>query len=432
MFVSTRSSGALSVAALLQQLSQQLGTRFADVTVEGELAGFTRAASGHYYFSLKDADGAPALIRSALFRRSAAQLRFAPQDGHRVRCRGRIALYEPRGDLQFVAELMEPAGQGALYEQFLRLKAQLEGEGVFDAARKRPLPAFPKRIAIVTSLGAAALHDVVTALARRAPQLQAIVVPSLVQGAEAPAQLCAALAQAQRLDGVEVILLVRGGGSLEDLWAFNDPLLVRAVAGSRLPVVCGVGHETDVTLCDLAADLRAPTPTAAAELVAPAREELLAGLQHLRQRLRQGLMRRLDQQGQRLDRAALRLARPAQALTRERRRVQLLQERLQGAAQRRLLLEPQRLLRWQERLPARVHERLAGEQQRLARLAAQLQALAPQRVLARGFAWLDDGAGRALTQAAQLKPGQRVRAQLQDGHALLDVASVEQGQGRPS
>lgn len=432
MFVSTRSSGALSVAALLQQLSQQLGTRFADVTVEGELAGFTRAASGHCYFSLKDADGAPALIRSALFRRSAATLRFAPQDGQRVRCRGRIALYEPRGDLQFVAELMEPAGQGALYEQFLRLKAQLESEGLFDAARKRPLPTHPRRIAVVTSLGAAALHDVVTALARRAPQVEAIVVPSLVQGLEAPAQLQAALARAQALAGVEAILLVRGGGSMEDLWAFNDPALVRAVANCRLPLVCGVGHETDLTLCDLAADLRAPTPTAAAELAAPARDELLADLQHLRQRLRGGLLRRLDQQSQRLDRAALRLSRPAQALERERRRARALQERMQAAAQRRLLTEPQRLERWQQRLPQRVHERLTAERQRLARLGAQLEALAPQRVLARGFAWLDDGAGQALTRAAELQPGQRVRAQLQDGQALLDVASVLQGQATPS
>lgn len=426
MFVSTRSSATLSVSALLQQLSAQLAGRFGDVSVEGEIAGFTRAASGHCYFSLKDADGQSALLRSALFRRSAAQLRFAPQDGQRVRCRGRIALYEPRGELQFVAETLEPAGQGALYEQFLRLKAQLQSEGLFDAARKRPLPDFPRRVGVITSLGAAALRDVAAALARRAPQVELIVVPSLVQGLEAPAQLCAALALANARNELDALLLVRGGGSLEDLWAFNDPALVRAVAGSRLPLVCGVGHESDVTLCDLAADLRAPTPTAAAELVAPAREDLLQQLAHQQQRLRERLARRLDQMGQRLDRAALKLARPSQLVERERRRLLLQRERLQHALQNRLQLEPLRLARLAERLPQRVHEQLGQHRERLTRLQSQLGLLAPDRVLARGFAWLDDGQGQALTHVAQLRPGRQVRARLQDGSALLDVAAVQQ------
>ena len=240
----------LGVAGLLQLLSSTLAGRFGDVTVEGEIAGFTRATSGHCYFSLKDADGQPALLRMALFRRSAAALRFAPQDGQRVKVRGRVAVYEPRGELQFVAEAMEPAGAGALYEQFLRLKAQLEREGLFVPERKRALPAFPRRLAVITSLGAAALHDVCVLLSRRAPQVEVIVIPSLVQGAEAPAQLVRALQRANALDAVDAILLVRGGGSMEDLWAFNDPQLVREVAASRRPVVCGVGHETDVTLCD--------------------------------------------------------------------------------------------------------------------------------------------------------------------------------------
>jgi exodeoxyribonuclease VII large subunit len=427
-----RSDATLSVATLLQQLSSSLAARFGDVTVEGELTGFTRAASGHCYFSLKDADGAPAQLRSALFRRSAAQLRFAPQDGQRVRCRGRIALYEPRGELQFVAELMEPAGQGALYEQFLRLKAQLALEGLFDPARKRALPAFPRRVAIVTSLGAAALHDVATALSRRAPQVEAIVVPSLVQGLEAPGQLIAALRKAGELKGVEAILLVRGGGSLEDLWAFNDPQLVRAVAASPVPVVCGVGHETDLTLCDLAADLRAPTPTAAAELVAPAREDLLLQLAVAQRLLRERLGRRIDQQGQRLDRLALRLARPSEGLQRQQQRCLRLQQRLQRAVQLRLQREPLQLQRLQARLPQLAHESLTRQQHRLDRLQAQLQAMAPQAVLSRGFAWLDDGAGRALTHAHQLQPGARVRAVLQDGTAQLDVAAVQQGLGPAS
>jgi exodeoxyribonuclease VII large subunit len=420
------SDSILGVADLLQLLSSTLAGRFGDVTVEGEIAGFTRATSGHCYFSLKDADGAPAMMRMALFRRSAAALRFAPQDGQRVKVRGRVAVYEPRGELQFVAEMMEPAGAGALYEQFLRLKAQLEREGLFDADRKRALPAFPKRLAVITSLGAAALHDVCTALARRAPQVELIVVPSLVQGAEAPAQLIRALQRANGRDDVDAILLVRGGGSMEDLWAFNDPQLVREVAASRLPLVCGVGHETDITLCDLAADLRAPTPTAAAELAAPAQAELLRQLLRAEQLLHDRFMRRLDAQGQRLDRLALRLARPAQGLARQQQRCRQLRERLQHALAMRLQTEAHRLQRLQPRFPQLAQSRLQRDGQRLDRLGAQLQAMAPQRVLARGFAWLDDGKGQALTHAAQLKPGQRVRAVLQDGRAELDVHAVQQ------
>lgn len=421
-----RSDSTLGVAALLQQLSGTLVNRFGDVTVEGEIAGFTRATSGHCYFSLKDADGAPALLRMALFRRSAAGLSFAPQDGQRVKVRGRVAIYEPRGELQFVAEAMAPAGAGALYEQFLRLKAMLTREGLFLPDRKRPLPAFPRRLAIVTSLGAAALHDVCVLLARRAPQVEAIVFPSLVQGLEAPARLLAALAAANARDDIDLILLVRGGGSMEDLWAFNDPALVRAVAASRLPVVCGVGHETDITLCDLAADLRAPTPTAAAELAAPARGELLRQLARAEQLLRERCLRRLDTQGQRLDRLALRLARPAQGLARQQQRCQQLRERLQRAAGLRLQAEQHRLQRLTPRLAQGAQSRLQQDAQGLARLQVQLQAMAPQAVLARGFAWLDDGRGQALTHAAQLRPGQRVRAVLQDGRAELDVHAVQQ------
>jgi exodeoxyribonuclease VII large subunit len=420
------SESPLSVALLLQMLSSTFATRFGDVSVEGEVAGFTRAASGHCYFSLKDADGAPALMRMALFRRSAAALRFAPQDGQRVRVRGRVALYEPRGELQFVAESMEPAGAGALYEQFLRLKVQLEAEGLFAAERKRALPSFPQQIGVITSLGAAALHDVCTALARRSPQVSVIVFPSLVQGAEAPMQLLEALRRANARDDLDVLLLVRGGGSMEDLWAFNDPHLVRAVAASRWPVVCGVGHETDVTLCDLAADLRAPTPTAAAELAAPAREELLRQLARAQQLLQDRMARRLDAHGQRLDRLGLRMARPTQGVQRHQQRLEQLRQRLQNAVQQRLQAEERRLERLQPRLPNASQAQIQRHHQRLERLEGQLQAMAPQRVLARGFAWLDDGKGRALTHAAQLQPGQNVRAVLQDGRAELQVQSVQQ------
>ncbi|HKX95478.1 MAG TPA: exodeoxyribonuclease VII large subunit, partial [Methylibium sp.] len=237
------------VAALVHAVGDALAARFGAVAVRGELAGFQRAASGHCYFTLKDADGSAAL-RCAMFRRAASLLDFAPADGALVELRGRLAVYEPRGELQFIVESMRRAGAGALYERFLRLKAQLEAEGLFDAARKRPLPAFPRRIGIVTSLAAAALHDVLTALARRAPQVQAIVYPSPVQGAEAPAALAAAIEAAGRRAEVDTLIVCRGGGSLEDLWAFNEALVVRAIAACPLPVVVGVGHETDVTLAD--------------------------------------------------------------------------------------------------------------------------------------------------------------------------------------
>jgi len=413
---------AWSVAALLAFLSDTLAQRVGACTVEGEIASFTRAASGHCYFSLKDAEGQAALLRVALFRRAASGLRFAPQDGQRVRMRGRLALYEPRGELQFIADSLEPAGAGALYEQFLRLKAQLEREGLFDRARKRALPALPRAIGVITSASGAALHDVCTTLARRSPQVSVVVYPSLVQGAEAPAALLRALALAQQRHEVDLLLLVRGGGSMEDLWAFNDPELVRAVAACSLPIVCGVGHETDVTLCDLAADLRAPTPTAAAELAAPARDELLRELARWQQRLGDCLQRRLDGLAQRLDRAALRLARPR--LDAPRRRLDLTEGRLRAALERRLAsahqAQPARALR----LRAAGHQRLDALRHRLERAAARLEALNPQRVLERGFAWLDDGQGQPITQTTQLHQGQAVRARLADGEAALRVEQV--------
>lgn len=291
------------VAALVHAVADTLAARFASVAVRGEVSGYTRAASGHCYFTLKDAEGTAAL-RCAMFRRAASLLDFAPEEGHLVELRGRLAVYEPRGELQFVVESMQRAGAGVLYERFLRLKAQLEAEGLFDATRKRTIVRHPACIGVVTSLAAAALHDVLTALQRRAPQVRVIVYPSPVQGAEAPAALAAAIETAGRHGRADTLIVTRGGGSLEDLWAFNEALVVRAVAASRIPVIAGIGHETDVSLVDFAADLRAPTPTAAAELAAMPREEALAVLHDLARRARRGVALRLDGQAQRLDRTA--------------------------------------------------------------------------------------------------------------------------------
>jgi len=413
------------VSALLLATGDLLQSRFGALAVRGELSGFSRAASGHCYFSLKDADGAAALLRCAMFRRAATLLDFAPADGQKVDVRGRIGVYEPRGELQLIVEALQPVGAGSLYEEFLRLRARLDAQGLFDPARKRPLPPFPRALGIVTSTAAAALRDVLTTLQRRAPHLRVVIYPSPVQGAEAPAALAAALASANRRNEVDVLLLVRGGGALEDLWAFNDERVVRAVAGSRLPVICGIGHETDITLADLAADLRAPTPTAAAELAAPSREDLLARLEALAQSMRLSLGRTMDTQAQRLDTLALRLARPARTLAGHGQMLSALEQRLRAGLARRgetLLREPALLAARLQRAAAVQRD---GQSRALQAAQARLQALDPRRVLQRGYAWVEGMDGRPLVSALALKPGQTVRAVWADGRAVAEVQSVE-------
>lgn len=418
------------VATLLLAAGDALQSRFGALAVRGELSGFTRAASGHCYFSLKDADGAPALLRGAMFRRAASLLDFAPADGQRVELRGRLAVYEPRGDLQFIAEAMQRVGAGSLYEQFLRLKARLEAEGLFDPARRKPLPRVPRRIGVVTSPQAAAWRDVLTTLARRAPQVEVVLVASPVQGADAPPALVQALVQAQARRDIDLLLLVRGGGSLEDLWAFNDERVVRAVAACRLPVVCGVGHETDLSLCDLAADLRAPTPTAAAELATPARDELLAALAALAERAGRALQRRLQGEAQRLDQAALRLGRPARALAPQQQALARLAQRAREATARRVDTAARTLPERAQRLQRALAVRLQAERQRLLAAERRLHALDPRAVLARGYAWVEDSAGTPVTQAAALAVGQAVTGVWADGRAALRVEEAPGGGSR--
>ncbi|MCM5679867.1 exodeoxyribonuclease VII large subunit [Schlegelella sp. S2-27] len=414
-----------SVAALLNAVADALQARFSAVTVQGELSGFSRAPSGHCYFSLKD-DRAlePALVRCAMFRRAAAMLDFDPREGQLVEVRGRLAVYGARGDLQLVVEAMRPAGQGALYEQFLRLKAKLEAEGLFDAARKRAIPAHPHAIGVVTSLNAAALRDVLSALQRRAPHVRVVVYPASVQGGEAPAELVRAIELAGARREVDTLIVCRGGGSLEDLWAFNDERVVRALGASPLPTLCGVGHETDFTISDFAADLRAPTPTAAAELAAPQRDDCLAGLQGMAGGMQRCVQRRLEREAQRLDHAALRLARPAQVLSRMQREIQALGHRLAAAPARGIDLARQRELRWAQRL-----ERAAGNRRqqlggRLDTLAARLEGMNPDRVLQRGYAYLTDAQGRALVSVQGLSAGDAVQAVLADGRLAAEVREV--------
>ena len=413
------------VAALLLATGDAIAARFGAVAVRGELSGYSRAGSGHCYFALKDIDGAPALLRCAMFRRAATLVNFAPADGQQVEVRGRLGIYESRGELQMVVESLQRLGTGTLYEEFLRRRAKLEAQGLFDAARKRPLPAFPRAIGVVTSLGAAALHDVLTTLRRRAPHVRVVVYPSLVQGAEAPAALAAALQLAGQRAEVDTLLLVRGGGALEDLWAFNDERVVQAIAASPLPVVCGVGHETDITLCDLAADLRAPTPTAAAELAAPSRDDALAAVQARTQLLQRALERTLQARAQRLDTLALRLGQPARGLRGQVQRLDDLAGRLRRALQTRRERLAEAPGRAGERLSRALAGRLQAERLRLEAASQRLQAHDPHRVLQRGYAWVEASDGRAVVSALALNAGQQVRAVWSDGRAEMQVQRVE-------
>lgn len=426
------------VGALCHAIGDALQARFNPVAVRGELSGFSRAASGHCYFNLKDASGQ---IRCAMFRRAAEQVGFSPRDGELVEVRGRLGVYEQRGDLQLVVESMQRAGQGALFEQFLRLKARLESEGLFDPARKRPLPPLPRGIGLVTSLGAAALHDVVTALRRRVPHIPVVIVPALVQGAQAPQSLVQALSKLYRLaqEGneasgdfrvesarqpvIDTILLVRGGGSLEDLWAFNDEQLARTIVQSPVPLISGVGHETDFTIADFCADLRAPTPTAAAELAAQPREVWLGALALAQDRMDNAVQRVLDRQAQRLDIAAQRLGRPSEQLARNQLQLSRQAQRLRHS----MLLKLQRLAQNQQALqvnfPTIFQRNLEQQKQALDRIDLRLQLLDPRLVLQRGYALLTDEQGRAVTQVRQAVPGAALKAQLSDG--VVDVVVTQ-------
>lgn len=414
-----------TVAALVHAVADALASRFSVCTVRGELSGFARAASGHCYFSLKDADGGDAMVRCAMFRRAASLLNFNPADGQQVEIRGRLAVYEPRGELQFIVESMQRGGDGALLEQFLRLKAKLQAQGLFDAERKRALPAFPLCVGVVTSLGGAALHDVASAFARRAPHVRLVVYPSLVQGAQAPAALVQVLATAGQRAEVDLLIVCRGGGSLEDLWAFNDEAVVRAVAACPVPVISGVGHETDVTLVDFCADLRAPTPTAAAELAAPATADMAAGLDALAAQLLRGLQAQVDRRSQRLDRLALQLARPADALRQAGARLGLVAQRLAAAQRRRMERSAHVLQQAEIRMRHARRALLDGHRHRLESLATRLSAIDPRQVLGRGYAWLADEGGVPVVSAQAVRAGQALDAVWADGRARVRVERVE-------
>ena len=408
------------VGSLLRAIADSLEARFNPVAVKGEISGFSRAVSGHCYFSLKDEQGQ---VRCAMFRRAAGLLDFSPRDGQLVEVRGRLGVYEPRGELQMVAESMRQAGQGNLFEQFLLLKARLDAEGLFSAERKRDLPLFPRAIGVVTSLGAAALHDVVTALQRRTPHIPVLIYPARVQGAQAPGELCQALRQASQRAEVDVLLLVRGGGAMEDLWAFNDEQLARLIVAAPMPVVSGVGHETDYTITDFCADLRAPTPTAAAEMCAQPQSVWQGILAQARDRIQDGVQRQLQANSQRLDWTASRVSRPSHLVTRQQARLAAQAQRLRHALQSAMQQQKNTLQGVSQALPQAYARALQQHERRLERVQLRLAPLDPHLVLHRGYAWLADLQGQAITSAAATRTGQPLRATLADGAVDLTVSA---------
>ncbi|NMG14626.1 exodeoxyribonuclease VII large subunit [Aromatoleum bremense] len=433
----------LSVAELNRLARQTLESRFPLLWVGGELSNLTRAPSGHLYFTLKDAQ---AQVRCTMWRNRAQLLPFRPENGMRVEARALVTLYEVRGDFQLGIEALRQAGVGNLFEAFVRLKDRLAGEGLFDATLKRALPRYPRRIGVVTSPAAAAWHDVLATLRRRAPHLEVVLYPAPVQGDAARTRLAEAVRAASAraaTDGIDLLLLVRGGGGIEDLWAFNDESLARAIRACAVPVVSGIGHETDFTIADFAADLRAATPTGAAELASAGYHEARRHIASLGRTLAAALHYRLDTFAQRLDRAAFRLVHPRERLAGAQERVARLGTRLAAALSRRLerleARHEQLRLRLEARRPdldreaercARLASRLAfaGERlidrqgERLAGLAAHLQHLAPHAVLARGYSITRDAHGHILRTSADVCPGARVSVELATGrlHATVN------------
>ena len=435
-----------SIGELVRQVASLLERSMPLSWVGGEISNLMRAGSGHWYFSLKDRE---AQVRCVMFRSRNQQIDWAPRDGDRVEARVLPGLYAPRGDFQLQVEQMRRAGAGALFEAFLRIKATLEAAGLFDAARKRPLPAHPRVIGIVTSTQAAALRDVLTTLARRAPHVEVIVFPTPVQGTDAPARIAEAIASAAHVDArypIDVLLVVRGGGSIEDLWAFNDERVAQAIASAVVPIVSGVGHETDFTIADFVADVRAPTPTAAAELASPDAPVLTLVVARRRLALQRAMERSLDKAAQRIDDDLRRLRSPAQRLQAARERLMELMRR-HGRAHAAHLAERSRAVGGlQGRLrtaapdagrlataPAVLRGRLVRAMAERLRQAAttadgarqRLALLDPKGVLARGYAIATDDEGRVVRDASRLRAGQRVSVEVAVGSFVSTVAESE-------
>lgn len=429
----------VSISELNRLARQSLEREFPLLWVAGEISNLTRAASGHIYFSLKDE---AAQARCVMFRSRAQSIPWRLENGQQVEARALVSLYEPRGDFQLNIEALRRAGQGRLFEAFARLKARLEAEGLFDSARKQPLPRFPRRVGIISSPRAAALHDVLVAVKRRAPHLTVILYPTLVQGDSAAENIAEAIATAGRRNECDLLLIVRGGGSIEDLWAFNEEVVARAIVASQLPIISGVGHETDTTIADYVSDLRAPTPTAAAEIATQGWHEAAGEIADLGAALGRTMKYRIARQQQGLDHLSLRLIHPATRLAQARDRLALLGTHLDASLTHGLRRQRDHLNRAAFRL-ARAVPRTEGrsghlgllaqrlgsairEQQQkrvgtLGSIAAALAHLNPQATLARGFSIVRDADGHLVTDAASLQPGQTVSLYLAHGGAEANI-----------
>ncbi len=433
----------LSVTALNQQVARLLERTFPLVWIGGEISNFTRASSGHWYFTLKD-DAAQ--VRAVMFRSRAQYAGFIPREGDKVEVRALVTLYGARGDYQVNVEAIRRAGVGQLYEAFLRLKEKLSSQGLFDQERKRALPLFTRSIGIVTSPQAAALRDVLTALKRRAPHVNVVLYPAPVQGQFAADKIAEAIMTASRRAEVDVLLVVRGGGSIEDLWSFNEECVARAIAACAIPVISGVGHETDVTIADFAADMRAATPTAAAELAATAREDWMASLSADALDLRRAMRRQLSEANQGLDNLSRRLLSPTAQIAHQRLKLRAMAASLTHALRvpinRGGVTLAQLQQRWarhrpdlrtlraqimseQRHLNASVCSQVKQRRDALTALAAQLELLNPQRTLERGYAIVSNAQGQALRSPGQIKARTALTVRLAEGSAEVRVSSVQ-------
>jgi exodeoxyribonuclease VII large subunit len=449
----SQTRAVLTVSQLTEKLRGVLEEKFPMVWVEGEISNFKVYSSGHAYFTLKDSG---AQIRAVLFRNRMRRIRFEPGDGLHVLAMGSVELYPQRGEYQLVVELLEPRGLGALQLAFDQLKARLAAEGLFEERRKRPLPRYPRKIGIATSPSGAAIRDMLRVIGRRFGELHIVLAPCRVQGEGASAEIAAAVADLNQLGDVDVIIVGRGGGSLEDLWAFNEEAVARAIAGSKVPVISAVGHEVDVTIADFVADLRAPTPSAAAEIVVREKQAVVEAVADLRHRLHRAQGRRLERERHRLQAVASRrvLTDPARPLRDLHRRVDHARARLhramEGVVRRaghrielataglraaspraRLTRDHHRHERVAARLTAVLARVLEGRRQRLSLAAGRLDSLSPLAVLARGYSLTRTPGGAIVRRASQVEPGDAVEVLLHEGRLDCRVTATKEHDERP-
>ncbi|WP_060434483.1 exodeoxyribonuclease VII large subunit [Serratia marcescens] len=418
------SPSIFTVSRLNQTVRQLLEMEMGQIWLSAEISNLSQPASGHWYFTLKDDR---AQVRCAMFRNSNRRVTFRPQNGQQVLVRASITLYEPRGDYQLIAESMQPAGDGLLQQQFEQLKQRLSAEGLFDQQFKQPLPAPAKRVGVITSASGAALHDILQVLQRRDPSLPIVIYPTSVQGAEAPMQIVRAIETANRRDECDVLIVGRGGGSLEDLWSFNDERVARAIFASRIPIVSAVGHETDVTIADFVADLRAPTPSAAAELVSRNQLELLRQLQSQQQRLEMAMDYYLAQRQQTL---LFKLQRRMEDGMQQ--QLRLAARRSERAQQRLAQVQPQgRIHRYQQRvqqqeyrLQQAMERQLNAYRQRFGVACSQLETVSPLATLARGYSVTQTPRGELLKTTKQAQVGELLKTRLQDGWVESEVKTI--------